>query len=477
MPSTIRHNPVRPTRFGARAVPAVVFVAIMTATAGGTRAQADIETQLPDLAATPATNSFTEVYSDASGNRWLLRFDGYIYNRGTGALELTGSAPVDSTMSTVQQRIYASDGSYQDHAHQPPPRILFEPADGHNHWHLRAAAAYSLWDESRTQQVAPSQKVGFCLVDSTRIDPWAPVNARYTLEGGAFCAHNRPDSDAVTMGISAGWRDFYHRSLAFQWVDISEVQPGRYALRSDVDPERVIIEAAENNAPAFVDAVVPGHLATPFSTTVVNLLPSTIRLRSMTFGSPGTRQFRIDEAPSHGTLDQRVGVWFDASSVRYTPDFGYRGQDSFRFSARDKTIAFPRTPRSVTATLGVGVAPIAAHRASDGVGAESAFAHPRRAPDVPGALPERNGPTLSEPQVFAHHDDLVVRTVSWRTGVVTVAVVSAGQVLESCSATVPAGMPYTCLFSSAKTLPEGAMVTTALRAGDVALATRSTAVP
>lgn len=208
-----------------------------------------------------------------------------------------------------------------------------------------------------------------------------------------------------------------------------------------------------------------------------NLLPSTIRLRSTTFGSPGTRQFRVDEAPRHGTLDRPVGAWFDASSVRYTPDFGYRGQDSFQFSARDKTIAFPRTPRSVTATLGVGVAPLAVHRVAEDAGAESTLAQPRRAPDVPDALPERNGFALSKPQVFAHHDDLVVRTVSWRAGVVTAAVVIAGQVLDSCKATVPAGVPYTCLIPGANTLPDEAVVTTALRASKVLLATHSAAVP
>ena len=41
-------------------------------------------------------------------------------------------------------------------------------------------------------------------------------------------------------GISPGWRDVYDRELAFQWVDASEVLPGEYWLREDIDPTGVI---------------------------------------------------------------------------------------------------------------------------------------------------------------------------------------------------------------------------------------------
>ena len=46
-----------------------------------------------------------------------------------------------------------------------PMSVTYETADGHNHFHLNRAMRYSLWNLERTAQVAPGQKVGFCLYD------------------------------------------------------------------------------------------------------------------------------------------------------------------------------------------------------------------------------------------------------------------------------------------------------------------------
>ena len=55
---------------------------------------------------------------------------------------------------------------------------IYETADGHNHWHLRAAMRYSLYDAAKTVEVAPSQKVGFCLADSAHTDAFGPSRER-----------------------------------------------------------------------------------------------------------------------------------------------------------------------------------------------------------------------------------------------------------------------------------------------------------
>ena len=76
-----------------------------------------------------------------------------------------------------------------------------------------------------------------------------------------FCLQNQPTASAVTMGISAGWRDVYGRHLAFQWVDISDVQPGAYRLAAEVDQDDVVQEGNEgNNTRTFEpeDSIVPG---------------------------------------------------------------------------------------------------------------------------------------------------------------------------------------------------------------------------
>lgn len=351
----IRHS-ARPGRFGARAVPACAMVAVLVVSSASPSAGAE-SAVLPDLVADPATNLIATTYTDSSGPRRLLRFDGFVHNRGDGALELRGSSPVSGEMSLVTQRVYDSGEGFQDLTRTPAPRILFEPADGHDHWHLRNAARYSLSNDGRSVDVAPSQKVGFCLIDSAQADPWARSSAFYTLAGNSFCREHDAGAESVFMGVSAGWRDVYQRELAFQWVDVSDVTPGNYALRSDADPDQVVEEADEVNPAAFTGAVVPGYTATPFTVQVAKLLPSTVTLRADKFGSPGSRQFRIDEAPKHGKLTKQAGGWFDESSLTYLPDLGYSGPDSFRFSARETNSPFPRNPRSATVSLGVGSAP------------------------------------------------------------------------------------------------------------------------
>jgi hypothetical protein len=126
---------------------------------------------LPDLVADPPTSPRPlEVTRLGDGrDHLLLRFDGAIHNIGAGPLEIRGSKPVNGAMSVTGQRIYRTDSSFSDDNSRHPP-IHFENSDGHRHWHLKGAARYSLWDEAGRAQAAPASKVGFCLLDSERID-------------------------------------------------------------------------------------------------------------------------------------------------------------------------------------------------------------------------------------------------------------------------------------------------------------------
>ena len=129
--------------------------------------------------------------------------------------------------------------------------MVWEPEDGHDHWHIQHAARYSLWSADRAAMVAPAMKVGFCLIDSQHVDSHGPGSRVYTLAANDFCAQGDPQVPSLVEGISAGWRDVYVRSLAFQWVDVSDVQPGTYWLRAEVDPDNWARESSESNAPAL----------------------------------------------------------------------------------------------------------------------------------------------------------------------------------------------------------------------------------
>jgi hypothetical protein len=316
----------------------------------------------PDLVADPPVGGNQPVvYSDAQGQRLLLRMDGFVHNRGPGPLEIDGSNPSGGVMTRVTQRVDDSSGGFTDIAHFPAPSLMYETNDGHKHWHLAHAMRYSLWSTDRTMEVAPSQKVGFCLVDIERVEAPESDAAAYTIDADNFCQSNNPNARNVFMGVSPGWRDVYSYVLAFQWIDISDVAPGRYWLRADADPDGVIAETDEVNPGAY-DAeasVVNGYLTNPVAAGEVAALgPSAITLTATRFddvhlGSPGPLEFQIVTPPAGGTLDQPTGTWFSGPEVHYTPNLGFSGADSFTVAAHDASSPFPRNPRSAAVTLSV----------------------------------------------------------------------------------------------------------------------------
>ena len=49
------------------------------------------------------------------------------------------------------------------------------------------------------------------------------------------------------MGISVGWGDRYGYTLAFQWIDITGLTPGRYQIFGTVDAQNYYLESNETN--------------------------------------------------------------------------------------------------------------------------------------------------------------------------------------------------------------------------------------
>jgi lysyl oxidase len=344
-------------RHVARRARRLTLVAVLAL--ASTTATAAAAPQLPDLVAdAPGPSLKPEIYNDG-GQRLLMRLDGYVHNAGSGALEMRGSNPSDLVMSTVLQRVYDSNGGFVDRP--STARMRFETTDFHNHWHLMDAMSYSLWSSDRSIEVAPSQKVGFCLLDSQRIESNGPTDPVYPVPNDNFCGQSQPARTQVVEGVSAGWRDVYRAVLPFQWVDISDTAPGTYWLRSDADPDGVIQESDEVNVGTFAasPSIVNGYLAQPVDAGTIPADGATaIDLQATQFddsfpGSPGPVEFEIVTPPSSGSLDKPTGQWFSGSQVHYTASPGQSGPVAFTFAARDATSAFPLNPRTAGVTLTV----------------------------------------------------------------------------------------------------------------------------
>lgn len=358
----------------------------------------------PDIASDPPDNQFLQTYDVGGQTRLLLRFDAYVHNvspgarsstvpditngPAPGALEIVASGNDGASpphLADVRQRVYSTtrnqDGTYA-HVDVPLPNaaVSFETSDGHDHFHVAQVARYSLWDASRSAEVAPAAKVGFCLGDSRphgqdpngpwgqgafSARPWYTSDPQYgTTSPYNACDRGDPTAAQLSEGISYGWVDEYSSDLPFQWVDISDTEPGRYWLRADVNAQLFDETDAGNDGPAWATemSVVPGYVArTVAPPPVPGATPSAIALDATAYSVPnaaglGPRRFTIRSAPAHGSLSVAPGVAFEGPDVTYTPDPGYSGPDSFTYSAADAASAFPLHPVLAAVALSVATA-------------------------------------------------------------------------------------------------------------------------
>jgi hypothetical protein len=195
---------------------------------------------LPDLVVWPSeAHGYLYDYEldrTTIAGRTLLRFTTTIANIGAGPLEMRGGAVTADGSQLVYQRIYRTDGSFED-------RLAgsFVYHAGHGHIHVEDFSQYNLRAVTAGggvgALVASGHKVSFALMDLAVYD--------LTLPGAAPRAHYRDDGQI--QGISAGWADVYRRQLPDQWIDITGLPSGTYWLEVLADPLGNIREVSENN--------------------------------------------------------------------------------------------------------------------------------------------------------------------------------------------------------------------------------------
>lgn len=334
---------------------AVIACAVLLALPCSSAIAADM---LPDLVGTAPTNPQFDVRQlDDGQNHFLVRFDAVLRNIGPGPLEVRGSNPVNGVMTVSSQRIYDDGSGFRDDSSRHPV-IKFESADGHNHWHVQNAARYALWNEAGTTEVGRGAKVGFCLEDVDQFIPGTPGHS-YDNVDTSYCSANSPNASSVFEGITYGWQDVYVASLPFQWVDLSDVAPGRYRLGEQADPDNLFVEASKaNNGPVLAPDIVtvPGWIASSGTVTVTRA--QTIVLGAQRYGGSPAAAFKIESAPKHGKLNVAAGGGVPGYQVVYTPNLGFEGSDPFSFSVRDPASAFPLHSSVGTVTVKVPRVPV-----------------------------------------------------------------------------------------------------------------------
>jgi hypothetical protein len=128
------------------------------------------------------------------GKRYILRFSTRIENIGDADYYI-GKPPATPTTPSTQW--------------------IWDPC--HAHWHYKGYAEYLLFDKN-SNSIPAGFKAGFCVMD---------LNC--SLGGGI------PKYNCANQGVTAGCGDIYDRALKCQWVDITDVDTGRYTLVARVN--------------------------------------------------------------------------------------------------------------------------------------------------------------------------------------------------------------------------------------------------
>ncbi len=134
----------------------------------------------------------------------------------------------------------------------------------HMHFHYDGFARFSLyeWDEAtglRGGLAAEHKKSGFCFLD------WGQMQEpdRAPSSGGraeVYCI--APGWNGWSMGVSAGWFDFYWSSLPDQYIDAAGVPDGTYELVSAADWSDSLLETDESDNAASTILRITGDKVT-----------------------------------------------------------------------------------------------------------------------------------------------------------------------------------------------------------------------
>ncbi|XP_047437275.1 lysyl oxidase homolog 1 [Mugil cephalus] len=112
------------------------------------------------------------------------------------------------------------------------PRHTWEWHSCHQHYHsMDEFSHYDLLEVSTGRKVAEGHKASFCLEDTTC----------------DFGHLKRYACTSHTQGLSPSCYDTYNADIDCQWIDITDIQPGNYILKLQVNPKFLVMESDFTN--------------------------------------------------------------------------------------------------------------------------------------------------------------------------------------------------------------------------------------
>lgn len=208
-----RYFPVRPLLLALCLVASVVM-------ARDSLALPDLRPEIANISVrlnqTVDPRDVAEGCAGATEGRTLLSFDHTAWNDGPSDLSL--GDPLCPDCETEGIPVCGN------------PLFECSASGGHNHAHLRNFSAYTVTQAGQSTVVERGHKEGFCLVNSTCNPDVTP-----------------PADNLMCNFLAAGCADVYLSGLGCQYVDITDLEPGSYVLRVELNPLRSIEETSYDN--------------------------------------------------------------------------------------------------------------------------------------------------------------------------------------------------------------------------------------
>jgi hypothetical protein len=211
---------------------------------------------LPDLRPLPAWGMSVD-RDEATGDDFLS-FGATVWNRGPAPLTVEGFRRPGTGVMDAYQYFYR-DGQVVGRARAGT--MLYDARPGHEHWHFKQFATYTLLDASK-QSIVRSEKEAFCLAPTDAIDLAVPGAIWRPDAIGLHTICGWQTSIWVRETLPAGWGDTYFQGLPGQSFDVSGLPNGTYFIEVTANPTGRLHESNVRNNTELRRVILggrPGH--------------------------------------------------------------------------------------------------------------------------------------------------------------------------------------------------------------------------
>lgn len=209
---------------------------LATATAGSP------QELLPDLDQRAPYGLIVETAGSKNAPHFRLAFASAVDNIGEGPLIVDGRRPTRKTPEmTASQVIEVSDGSTS--LRDSVGIIRYVSSPDHAHWHFLSFDRYELRRAGDFELLVRDRKTGFCLGDRYPTGAGPEQESVFTTR----CGLNGSELLGLREGITSGFGDDYKPSLEGQYLDVTDLDPGRYVLVHRVNEKHALLESDYTN--------------------------------------------------------------------------------------------------------------------------------------------------------------------------------------------------------------------------------------